>query len=76
MIYNGLQDGVHTKTENNKHLKRFKALLGFLVQRNFSKSEEYNDIVSSSNQLAQLYGTVKTRKFDDVFRAESVSLDQ
>ena len=33
MIYNGLQDGVHTKTENNKHLKRFKALLGFLVQK-------------------------------------------
>lgn len=44
--------------------------------RNFSKSEEYNDIVSSSNQLAQLYGTVKTLKFDDDFRAESVSLDQ
>ena len=33
MIYNGIQDGVHTKTENNKQNKRFKALLGFLVQK-------------------------------------------
>lgn len=59
-------------TNTLKDLKRFQDFL----YRNFSKSEEYNDIVSSSNQLAQLYGTVKTRKFDDDFRAESVSLDQ
>ena len=42
-------------------LKRFQDFL----YRNFSKYEKY-DMLPSSNQPAQIYGTAKTHKFDDI----------
>ena len=63
MIDKGIQE-VHAKTEDNtlQDLKRFQDFL----YRNFSKYEKYNDMLASSNQPAQLYGTAKTHKFDDI----------
>ena len=48
-----------------QHLTRISCFQNFLY-RNFSKYEKYNDMLPSSNQPAQLYGTTKTHKFDDV----------
>ena len=64
MTDKGIQEGVYVKTEDNT-LQDVKQFQDFLY-RNFSKYEKYNDMLPSSNQPAQLYGTTKTHKFDDI----------
>ena len=64
MMGKGIQDGVFAKTEDHI-LEDLKLFQGFLY-RNFSKYEKYNDILPSSNQPVQLYGTAKTNTFDDI----------
>ena len=51
VYYNTLQD-----------LKQFKDF----VYRSFSKYEQYNDMLPSSNQPVQLHGTAKNHKFDNI----------
>ena len=57
MIDRGIQDGVYAKTEDKTlpDLKLFQDLL----YRNFSKYKKYDDMLPSSNQPVQLYGTAK-----------------
>ena len=72
MIDKKMQEGVYAKTEDNtlQDLKRFQDFL----YRNFSKYEKYNDMLPSSNQPAQLYGTTKVDKFDDINEITTDSL--
>ena len=64
MIGKGMQNGDYAKTEDNtlQDLKRFQDF----SYKNFSKYEKCNDMLLSSNQPAQLYGTAKTNKFDEI----------
>ena len=64
MIEKGIQEGVYVKTGGNtlQDLKRFQDFF----YRNFSKYEQYNDVLPSSNHPVQLYGTAKAHKFDDI----------
>ena len=55
MIDKGIQDGVYAKTEDDT----LQDLKSEISKRNFSKFEKYN-MLPSSNQPAQLYGTAKT----------------
>ena len=63
-IDKGIQEGVYAKAEDStlQDLKRFQDFF----YRNFSKYEKYDDMLPSSSQPAQLYGTAKTHKFDDI----------
>ena len=62
MIHKGIPDRVYLKTEDStiQDLKQFHDFL----YGNFSKYEKYNDMLPISNEPAQLYGTVKSPKFD------------
>ena len=64
MKNNDIQKEVYAETEDNtlRDLKRFQ---DFLYQ-NFKNNEHYNKMYSTSNQPAQLYGTAKTRKNENI----------
>ena len=64
MIKNGIQKGVYVETEENalRDLKRFQ---DFLYQ-NFENNEHYKKMYPTSNQPAQLYGTAKTHKYENI----------
>ena len=64
MIDEGINKGVYKKTEDKTlhELKNFKAF----IYRNFKKYEHYEKMCAPSNTPAQLYGTAKTHKFDNI----------
>ena len=64
MIKNGIQKGVYVETEDNtlRDLKHFQDFL----YRNFKNNEHYNKMYPTSNQPAQLYGTAKTHKHENI----------
>ena len=56
-------NGVYIVTEG-KVLENLRLFCRFLY-RNFRKYEHYKKILPTSNKPGQLYGTVKTRKFNN-----------
>ena len=64
MIDEGITNGVYMKTEDDTlgDLRRFKDFL----YRNFRNYKDYQKMLPQSNTPAQLYGTAKTHKFDNI----------
>ena len=64
MINEGITDGVYVETQDEtlQDLKRFQDFL----YRNFRKYEKYDDMFPFPNKPAQLYGTAKTHKFNEI----------
>ena len=64
MIDDGIIEGTYVETTDNtlKELSRFQDFL----YRNFHTYERYKDMKPYSNQLARLYGTVETHKFENL----------
>ena len=62
MIDDGIIKGTYIETTDNtfKELSRFQDSL----YKNFCNYEGYRDMQPDSNQLARLYGTAKTHKFE------------
>ena len=73
MIKNSIQKGVYAETEDNtlRDLKRFRDFL----YRNFKNNEHYNKMYPTSNQPAQLYGTAKTHKHENIDEINVQSLN-
>ena len=73
MIKNGIQKGVYVETEDNtlRDLKHFQDFL----YRNFKNNEHYNKMYPTSNQPAQLYGTAKTHKHENIDEINVQSLN-
>ena len=63
MIDEGIENGVYIVTED-KTLEDLKLFHSFLYC-NFKKYEHYEKMLSTSNQLGQLYVTAKTHRFDN-----------
>ena len=63
MIDEGIQNGVYIVTED-RTLKDLKLFCSFLY-RNFTKYEHYEQMLPTSNQPGQLYGTAKTHTFSN-----------
>ena len=59
-----IKNKIYEETADNT-LKDLKNLQEFLY-RNFKDYENYDDMRPVSNQLAKLYGTAKTHKFEDL----------
>ena len=72
MVDTGISDGIYTSASDTilSDLKKFNSFL----YRNFSKSELYDKMTTSSNQPGQLYGIAKTHKFSDLSEITSESL--
>ena len=64
MINDGIAKGVYEKTED-KILQELKSFKDF-IYRNFRKYEHYDKMCAASNTPAQLYGTAKTHKYDNI----------
>ena len=62
MIDDGIMKGTYVETTDNT-LKELSQFQDFLYG-NFHNYERYKDIQPDSNQLAHLYGTAKTHKFE------------
>ena len=73
MIKNGIQKGVYVETEDNT-LRDLKCFQDFLYQ-NFKNNEHYNKMYPTSNQPAQLYGTAKTHKHENIDEINVQSLN-
>ena len=72
IIEEGIKNGTYAETDDTttQDLKRFQE---FLCQ-NFKKYEHYNELYPESNELAKMYGTTKTHKFDSTFNIELTKL--
>ena len=73
MINNGIQKAVYVDTEDTtlRDPKRFQDFL----YRNFQNNEHYNKMYPTSNQPAQLYGTAKTHKHENIDEINVQSLN-